>query len=145
MEANLLGLEGEHFGLGIGDIHEDSASNLPDGVRIGQLSPVNLWCLVKLLGYFVCALSTLDALGNVVCLVRFAQTGNWAAFVVGVCLMSVSSCVTAIAAAVGDHGAHANSARSTERGVLDADGGKLGIVMASCTVSYTHLTLPTKA
>eukprot|EP01048_Picozoa_sp_COSAG05_P012548 COSAG05_NODE_1264_length_5336_cov_17.508497_2_plen_249_part_00 len=100
--------------------------SIPDG----QHAPISTWRVFKLVTYFFCLLSTADAAGNVAAVVDFARRGEWAPFVIVVCFMTLSSCLTSVAAAVGDNGAHSDAERGAERGILDADGSKRGALMA---------------
>lgn len=109
--------------LGRQDLEADSSSSWP-------MHPVNSWVLMKGLVYFVCTLSFLDSLGNVLTLIGWAQSGHWAAFVVTLCLVTCVSCVTAVAAAFADHGTYGAADRAQDRGIMDSDGGRRGAVMA---------------
>jgi len=108
----------------------ESNADQPVGAASWPLHAVNTWLLVKGVVYFVCTLSFLDSLGNVMTLVGWAYYGDWAPFVVTLCFMTCVSCLTTIAAAVGDHGTHGAADRAQDRGVMDSDGSRRGAAMA---------------
>ena len=116
--------------LGLPDPHDIERGGGDDGAPPWPLHPVNTWLLVKGVAYFVCALSFLDAAGNVCTLVGWAYYGNWAAFVVSLCFMATTSCITTVAAAVSDHGTYGAADRAQDRGLMDSDGTKHGAAMA---------------
>jgi hypothetical protein len=112
--------------LGMMQLGDEPGTHVP----AEQLTPVKMWRVVKLVVYLFCALSALDACGNVATVISFAYHGDWAAFVVAICFMSAVSCLISVAAVVGDHGAQGAADRGSERGILDSDGGQRGAAMA---------------
>jgi hypothetical protein len=114
-----------------------------DGSASWPLHPVNTWVLVKGVVYFVCTLSFLDSLGNLMTLIGWAYYGQWAPFVVTVCLMTCVSCVTTVAAAFADHGTYGAADRAQDRGVMDSDGGRRGAAMAFCKLGAYRIAYRT--
>lgn len=69
---------------------------------------------MQFLAYFLCTLSALDALMNLLVIINWGCHGDWAAFTLAVIAMSLVSCVTSLVGAVGDHQSSSSADRASE-------------------------------